>query len=200
MASDPAHADAAPASSSASVHVDPTPAPDGPAFAPPVGEYSAQPQASTDARKTAASGAPPAESPVFTDGGDDALAVAWAGQVAELGLEGRARALAEACAPESLTADAVSLQIAEAHAVMVRPEIEQALAAALGERAGHAVALRLNQVPAVVRDTPLMLAQRRQAERQRAAEAAAEADPMVQALVREFDARIEAVRPRPDNA
>lgn len=165
-----------------------------------MGEYSAQPQASTDARKTAASGAPPAESPVFTDGGDDALAVAWAGQVAELGLEGRARALAESCAPESLTADAVSLQIAEAHAVMVRPEIEQALAAALGERAGHAVALRLNQVPAVVRDTPLMLAQRRQAERQRAAEAAAEADPMVQALVREFDARIEAVRPRPDNA
>ena len=126
--------------------------------------------------------------------------MAWAGQVAELGLEGRVRALAEACAPESLTADLVCLQIAEAHAVMARPEIEQALAAALAEHAGHAVALRLNQVPAVVRDTPLMLAQRRQAERQRAAEAAAEADPMVQALVREFDARIEAVRPRPDNA
>ena len=174
-----------------------TAVPEGPAFAPPVGAHSAQPKASVDARRLAASAV---ESPVFTDGGDDALAVAWAGQVAELGLEVRVRALAEACAPESLTADLVCLQIAEAHAVMARPEIEQALAAALAEHAGHAVALRLNQVPAVVRDTPLMLAQRRQAERQRAAEAAAEADPMVQALVREFDARIEAVRPRPDNA
>lgn len=134
-----------------------------------------------------------------------ARSVAWAERVAALELDGRVRALAEACAPRVLEPMRVVLEIAEGHAVMARPEVEQALAEALTAQARAvaeassepcAVELRIERVTEVAGDTPLMLAQRREAARQRAAEAAAQTDPMVQALVSEFGASIETVRPR----
>lgn len=147
--------------------------------------------------------APPAPSapPSASRPGSEAISAAWAERVAALSLDGRVRALAEACAPLMLEPTQVVLEIAEVHAVMARPEVEQALGHALTEHARASapeappVELRIERVSEVSGDTPLVLAQRRQAARQAAAEQAAENDPMVQALVSEFGASIEAVRP-----
>jgi len=70
------------------------------------------------------------------------------------------------------------------------------MAEKLGAALGRTVKVRYDRTPSAA-DTPADVAARDRAERQQSAERALGADPFVQALIRDFDARVipESIRP-----
>jgi DNA polymerase III subunit gamma/tau len=123
----------------------------------------------------------------------------WESWIIRAQLGGLVRQLAHHAAPKSLDGNALTLALKPEHrhlADTLGTELQQQLGRALGR------SLRVLFVPDVEVETPAARAARERSAEQAAAERAIEEDPAVQALQREFNARVipESVRPiRRDN-
>ena len=107
-----------------------------------------------------------------------------------LGLDGFTKPLARNCAWVGRDGATVSLTLdARLKHLLQEPRravIEQALSAQMGE----AISLRIEIASAPVADTPVELDKQRATDRQRAAEAAIDADPVVRAFKDMFGATV----------
>ncbi len=113
----------------------------------------------------------------------------WHRVVAELGLKGMARELANNCEVLSWEDDRLTLAIDPSHVQLRVPKVEERLREALKAYVGRDVELRFAERE-TRGETPALREARGQAERQRAAEAEIAADPLVHALEETFSAQL----------
>ena len=113
----------------------------------------------------------------------------WPRIVDSLRLGGMAKMLADHCECVEARADALVLQVGEAHKHLLDRPYQDKLTAALRERFGAGLAVRFT-VGAAAADTPQQIRARERDARQREAVAAIESDPFVRELVETFDGRI----------
>ena len=134
-----------------------------------------------------------------TNGGAAANAAAvsdWTALIDAAGLRGPAGQLARHAALIAIDGNVVRLALKPIHEHFSSPplivQIEERLSASLGQ----AIRLRFEK-PAALVDTPMDIAERERSTRQQAAEQALGEDPFVQALMRDFDARVvpDSIRP-----
>ncbi len=114
----------------------------------------------------------------------------WAALVSALELRGVARALAENCALLEAGEAGVVLGLAEGHRGLLTRNAQQRLEAALSAHFGTRVRVEMRVQARAPAETPAERQARALAARQREAEAAIEADPLVQALKERLGARI----------
>ena len=113
----------------------------------------------------------------------------WEQRVDALGLEGFAKQLARNCAWAFKKGTEVSLSLAASAKHLLQEERRAMLERALGSQLGEAIRLSINVVQEAVA-TPAQLTQKREEEKQRAAEAAITGDPGVQAFKDIFGATV----------
>jgi len=120
----------------------------------------------------------------------------WAALIEKAGLRGPVGQLAQHSALVSIDGDLVRLALKPGHEDMHSAAMIAQMAEKLGAALGRAVKVRYDKAPSAA-DTPADVAARDRAERQQSAERALGADPFVQALIRDFDARVipESIKP-----
>jgi DNA polymerase-3 subunit gamma/tau len=114
---------------------------------------------------------------------------AWSELLAGLSLSGLVRELASNSTLDGMQGDVVSLTLDHAFAHLLNKERETALRDALGAHYGRSISLRI-AIGAPQSETPARLQQRLRNERQQAATETILADPNVQALQDQFNARV----------
>jgi DNA polymerase-3 subunit gamma/tau len=126
----------------------------------------------------------------------DVRSASWSETVAALPVTGLLRELAANTFLETRDGDRLELVVAEAHARLLNKERETELRKALEKYFGGAlrVTIRVGHTPG---ETPAQEKQRKSDERQQAAEQAIENDPNVQALIEQFNARVNPASIRP---
>jgi DNA polymerase-3 subunit gamma/tau len=122
----------------------------------------------------------------------------WPQLVRALNLKGVASALASNCSLQSISDTEVCLALEAGHAEIRTANAEARLRQALSEHLGGPVRVRI-EIAEHADATPAQLANRDLAERQRAADAAIEADATVQAFKQQFAAEIVPGSVRPIN-
>jgi DNA polymerase III subunit gamma/tau len=140
------------------------------------------------ARTPSASAAPAAEAIGAQATGPAADLSDWRGLIAQLGLRGMARMLADHCELQRADGNVLELAVPRAHSHLIEKPYSDKLQAALEERLGRKLRLRIEvggngRTPAAEED------QERQQRLDRAVEAI-DADPFVRELVEGFDARV----------
>ena len=123
----------------------------------------------------------------------------WAGLIETAGLKsGAVGALAQHCTLIAVEQQVVRLSLKPEHELFHAPPLVAAMEDKLGQALGRAVKVRFEKnVSAQQAETPAEAAGRARDARQQAAERALNDDPIVQALLRDFDARLipESVKP-----
>ncbi|MBK1725773.1 DNA polymerase III subunit gamma/tau [Halorhodospira neutriphila] len=151
---------------------------------------------------TAGGGAQPSGTPAPAEGGGgQGGAEAGAGGADEWGrlvasLDGAVYALASHCEWLRREGQRVILRLDEGHAYLLSDERRQRLQAALAERLGEALELRIERGEAS--RTPAAQARERQRQAQAQAEQALADDPALQQICDTFDGRLHGVRPADD--
>jgi DNA polymerase-3 subunit gamma/tau len=115
----------------------------------------------------------------------------WADIVAGLELNGMARQFALNCAYKGREGNVIELQLAAAHAQLQNNAFQERLEESLSRYYGEPLKLRIEVIQEAGMETPSQVESRRQAERQQAAQQAIENDPIVRALVEQFDAQVQ---------
>ncbi|WP_127477520.1 DNA polymerase III subunit gamma/tau [Sulfurivermis fontis] len=115
----------------------------------------------------------------------------WTALAASLPLGGLTRQLALNCALVRHDAEVIELALEPSQRALYNKKWEEALAKALSEHLGHAVRLTIHLDGRAGGETPMAAQQRRDQERQAAAQAAIEGDVNVQTLLERFGGRIE---------
>ncbi|MDJ0926271.1 MAG: DNA polymerase III subunit gamma/tau [Gammaproteobacteria bacterium] len=123
----------------------------------------------------------------------------WPAFVSGLQLSGAARQLAENCALEAASDNALQLRVEARNSHLVTPKLVERLTEALRDRLGSALAVRIDKVEQVG-DTAAVRARAEADARHEDARTAIEQDPQVQQLVDIFDGQVisESVRPKDD--
>jgi DNA polymerase-3 subunit gamma/tau len=154
---------------------------------------SAAPPRPAAAPAAAASKAPaaPVTAAAAAPAAAQGAAADWPTIVAALGLSGVAGQLAAHCTLEEFGESRVRLRLDAEGGMFRRPQVEARLAEALSRHAGRTLRLEIHGGDAAVDDTPARQQARAQDERQRAAQAAIDADPNVQALRDLFGATVQ---------
>jgi DNA polymerase-3 subunit gamma/tau len=127
----------------------------------------------------------------------DAAAVSdWTALIDAAGLRGPAGQLARHAALIAIDGNVVRLALKPIHEHFSSPPLIVQIEERLSVSLGRAIRLRFEK-PAAVVDTPMDIAERECSTRQQAAEQALGEDPFVQALMRDFDARVvpDSIRP-----
>ena len=122
----------------------------------------------------------------------------WAGLIETAGLRGPVGALAQHCTLIAIEQHAVRLSLKPEHEHFSAPPLVVAMEEKLGQALGRAVKVRFEKNAGAQQvETPAEAAGRVRDARQQAAERALNDDPIVQALMRDFDARLipESVKP-----
>ncbi|PAU89455.1 hypothetical protein CK507_00830 [Pseudomonas sp. WN033] len=124
------------------------------------------------------------------------IAAEWLELFPRLGLSGLTQSIAAHCQLISREATVWRLHLDPGHSALYNENHRQRLQQALSEHVGETVTLDV-QVQAPDQETPAVAAARRKVARQKEAEASIQADPLVQALIRDFSARIcdDSIRP-----
>jgi DNA polymerase-3 subunit gamma/tau len=165
-----------------------------------------RPAASTVANTLAPKPVPSSSRSERVEGGAPANAAAaaagaaldWAQRIEALGLDGFAKQLARHCEWRGRDGDTVRLALDPAAKHLLKEDRRAAIEQALGRALGGAI--RLSIEPAAdVAQTPQRQDERREAERQRAAEQAIDTDPTVRALKEKFGATVRAGSVTPTN-
>ena len=133
-----------------------------------------------------------AKSPAAVDPND------WLGLIETAGLKGPVGALAQHCTLIAVEQHVVRLALKPEHEHFSAPTLVAAMEEKLGQALGRALKVRFEKNSAAQQaETPAEAAGRARDERQQAAERALNEDPIVQALIRDFDARLipESVKP-----
>ena len=112
----------------------------------------------------------------------------WSALIERAGLRGPAGQLARHAALLAIDGDVVRLALKSAHEHFSSPALIAQMEERLSATLGRAMKVRFDKASAV--DTPIEAAARASSARQSAAERALEEDPVVQTLMRDFDARI----------
>jgi len=163
-----------------------------PASEPPRGTFKvAEPEPATYASQ-AAPAAIAAKPPTTVDAND------WLGLIETAGLKGPVGALAQHCTLIAVEQHVVRLALKPEHEHFSVPPLVAAMEEKLGQALGRALKVRFEKNSAAQQaETPAEAAGRARDERQQAAERALNDDPIVQALIRDFDARLipESVKP-----
>jgi DNA polymerase-3 subunit gamma/tau len=160
------------------------------------------PTASAPAPRTAPSATPRtdtvtvAPAAAMTSPGPGAPEAKWADVVAQLGLAGLLRELANNTTLESHGDGAMTLTLEETHAKLFNKEREEELRQALEKYYGAPIRLKMNLGRPSV-ETPAKERSRLQEERQQAAVQAIVEDPNVRALQEKFGARVNPASIRP---
>ncbi|MYE85725.1 MAG: DNA polymerase III subunit gamma/tau [Gammaproteobacteria bacterium] len=172
------------------------PAPRGPALgrsdaaSAPANARAGSPRSSSTSAPTLPS---PPPRPSQPDNGPEALAVQWLDWFKRLDLSGPSRAIAEHSVLIGQDGSRYRLRLDEAQEALFsgerNPEIEQALAAALGQPVEVHI-----ETGALAAESPAKHRERLKAEQQAAARRQLEQDQVVQSLITEFDGRLENVR------
>jgi len=151
----------------------------------------AEPEPATYASR-AAPAAIAAKPPTTVDAND------WLGLIETAGLKGPVGALAQHCTLIAVEQHVVRLALKPEHEHFSVPPLVAAMEEKLGQALGRALKVRFEKNSAAqLAETPAEAAGRARDERQQAAERALNDDPIVQALIRDFDARLipESVKP-----
>jgi len=122
----------------------------------------------------------------------------WLGLIETAGLKGPVGALAQHCTLIAVEQHVVRLALKPEHEHFNAPPLVAAMEEKLGQALGRAIKVRFEKNSAAQQaETPAEAAGRARDERQQAAERALNDDPIVQALIRDFDARLipESVKP-----
>ncbi|AQZ96369.1 DNA polymerase III subunit gamma/tau [Halopseudomonas phragmitis] len=124
------------------------------------------------------------------------IAAEWLEMFPSLGLSGLTQSIAAHCQLISREATVWRLHLDPGHSALYNENHRQRLQQALSEHVGETVTLDV-QIQAPDQETPAVAAARRKVARQKEAEASIQADPLVQALIRDFSARIcdDSIRP-----
>lgn len=120
----------------------------------------------------------------------------WNKVVVQLKLTGLVKALADHCTLAEWSNTFVRLVLELSQKPLLNKRNEEQLQAALSRYIGHTVGLQIT-VGTPLKETPALQHQRKVHEGQQAAQLAIENDPEVQAMVRRFNAKIEAVHVLP---
>jgi DNA polymerase-3 subunit gamma/tau len=168
----------------------PEPIAEPPRSEPPAPQPVAEPAQAVESQEAAAPPAPAAAVNPPPEGELDAEH--WADIVAGLELNGMARQFALNCAYKGREGNVIELQLAASHAQLQNNAFQERLEASLGKHFGEPLKLRIELIEAATSETPSQVESRRQAERQQAAQQAIENDPVVRALVEQFDAQVQA--------
>jgi DNA polymerase III subunit gamma/tau len=115
----------------------------------------------------------------------------WAQRIESLGLDGFTKQLARNCEWRGQDGDTVKLALDPAARHLLKDDRRAAIEQALARQLGGAVKLAIEPGQAGA-NTPVRLDEQREAERQRAAEQAIEADPAVRAMKEKFGATVRA--------
>jgi len=115
----------------------------------------------------------------------------WAQRIESLGLDGFTKQLARNCEWRGEDGDTVRLALDPAAKHLLKDDRRAAIEQALARQLGGAVKLAIEPGQAGA-NTPVRLDEQREAERQRAAEQAIEADPAVRAMKEKFGATVRA--------
>lgn len=113
----------------------------------------------------------------------------WPGLVEQLALKGMTKMLAQHSEARILSADKIELCVPEIHKHLLEKKYQEKIQEAVNLHFGQSVKLKFT-VGSVTGLTPAALQQRKAEAKQAKAIAAIETDPVVQALVENFDARI----------
>ncbi|PHV12620.1 DNA polymerase III subunit gamma/tau [Chitinimonas sp. BJB300] len=121
----------------------------------------------------------------------------WPKLLKQIRLGGQAGMLAQHAELVAFTGLHFELAVADTHRVVAGPEYREKLEQSLGQHFGERATIKIN-VGGATESTPAALQQRERAARLAEAEVALNADPLVQALISEFDATIlpESIQPR----
>ncbi|PPE72981.1 DNA polymerase III subunit gamma/tau [Solimonas fluminis] len=115
---------------------------------------------------------------------------AWDERVEALGLDGFTKPLARNCAWVGRDGSRVSLTLDSRLKHLLQESRRMAIEQALSAQLGEAIQLHIEIATAPVADTPVELDKQRATDRQRAAEAAIDADPVVRAFRDMFGAQV----------
>jgi len=133
----------------------------------------------------------PEPAPAATPPGPALAAEHWADIVASLDLNGMARQFALNCAYKGREGNVIELQLAAVHAQLQNNAFQERLEESLTGHFGEPLKLRIELIEEAGLETPSQVESRRQAQRQQAAQQAIENDPVVRALVEQFDAQVQ---------
>jgi DNA polymerase-3 subunit gamma/tau len=114
----------------------------------------------------------------------------WDARVDTLGLDGFAKQLARNCVWIGREGDLVRLQLDAKLKHLLTPERRSAIEAPLAAQFGTSLRLQIEIAQESLKDSPAQLEQQRAADRQRDAEQAIEADPVVRAFRQNFGASV----------
>jgi len=114
----------------------------------------------------------------------------WDARVETLGLDGFAKQLARNCVWIGREGDLVRLQLDAKLKHLLTPERRSAIEAPLSAQFGTPLRLQIEMAQESLKDSPAQLEQQRAADRQRDAERAIEADPVVRAFRQNFGASV----------
>lgn len=151
---------------------------------------AAEPEIKPEQGQAAPAGTPSPASPGPLPSGELA-AEQWADIVANLELNGMARQFALNCAYKGRQGQVIELQLAASHAQLQNNAFQERLEESLVSHFGEPLKLRIELIEQAGSETPSQVESRRQAERQQAAREAIENDPVVRALVEQFDAQVQ---------
>lgn len=113
----------------------------------------------------------------------------WPTLVEQLALKGMAKMLAQHSEASTLTADRIELRVPEIHKHLLEKKYQEKIQEAINQYFGQSVKLKIS-LGNVTGMTPAALQQQKIEKKQSTAVAAIESDPVVQALVENFDAKI----------
>ena len=113
----------------------------------------------------------------------------WPSLVEQLALKGMAKMLAQHSEARILTADNIELCVPEIHKHLLEKKYQEKIQEAVNQHFAQSVKLKIT-LGSVIGMTPADLQQQKIQKKQSAAVAAIETDPVVEALVENFDAKI----------
>ncbi len=113
----------------------------------------------------------------------------WPALVEKFALKGMAKMLAQHSEASTLSADKIELRVPKIHKHLLEKKYQEKIQEAVNQHFGQPVKLKIS-LGSVTGITPAALQQQKTEEKQSAAVAAIESDPVVQALVENFDAKI----------
>jgi DNA polymerase-3 subunit gamma/tau len=117
------------------------------------------------------------------------LAAEWLELFPRLGLSGMTGAIASNCTLVAASDDSWTLHLDPAHSALFNASQQRRLADALGQHLGRSLKVEV-KIEKPSQETPALAAARRRLARQREAEVAIQADPLVQQMMQQFAAVI----------